>query len=120
LSQCALCQATSFSCNFSKASAWASTRAVCCATHEYTPYGIAISLVAAAQVNEMNCKMKGQISLALAKVKRLGVPIDLDDKEDYSAVLFQATQIMAAARKEGSTSWCKARSANMDAFLRSD
>jgi hypothetical protein len=87
---------------------------------EYTPYGIAISLVAAAQVNEMNCKMKGQISLALAKVKRLGVPIDLDDKEDYSAVLFQATQIMAAARKEGSTSWCKARSANMDAFLRSD
>jgi hypothetical protein len=74
----------------------------------------------AIQVNEMNCKMKGQISLALAKVKRLGVPIDLDDKEDYSAVLFQATQIMAAMRKEGSTSWCKARSANMDAFLRSD
>ena len=89
-------------------------------THEYTPYGLAISLVAAAQVNEMNCNMKGQISLALAKVKRLGVPIDLDDKEDFSAVLFQATQILAAMRKEGSTSWCKARSADMDAFLKSD
>ncbi|WFU52273.1 hypothetical protein QA639_21430 [Bradyrhizobium pachyrhizi] len=89
-------------------------------THEYTPYGIAISLVAAAQVNEMSCKMKGQISLALAKLKRRGITIDLNDKEDFADVLFQATQIMTEVRKEGAASWCKARSAKMDEFLRSD
>lgn len=89
-------------------------------THEYTPYGIAIVLVAAAQVNEMNCSMKGQISLALAKVARMGLPIDLNDKEDYSAVVFQSTQMLIEARKIGSTEWCKAKSANIDAMLRAD
>ncbi|WP_157787981.1 hypothetical protein [Bradyrhizobium elkanii] len=89
-------------------------------THEYTPYGVAISLIAAAQVNEMRCNKKGQIDLALAKVKRLGIPVDLNDKEDFASVLFQASQIMTAMQKEGAAAWCKARSAKMDEFLRSD
>ena len=88
-------------------------------THEYTPYGVAIVLIATAQASEMNCNTAGQISLALAKAKRMGIAIDLNDKEDYSAVVFQATQIISAARKEGIASWCKAKASTMDTFLRS-
>jgi hypothetical protein len=73
-------------------------------THEYTPYGLAIAIIAGAQVSEMRCNRKGQMDLAVAKVQRLGITIDLNEKEDYAAVLFQATQIMTNLQKEGATS----------------
>jgi hypothetical protein len=47
---------------------------------EYTPYGIAIAMIASAQ---MRCGKKGQIDLAIAKARNAGVPIDVNDKEDY-------------------------------------
>lgn len=87
-------------------------------THEYTPYGVAIALIAAAQINEMSCHKEGQMALALAKVNRMGMEIDLNTKEDYSAVLFQAQRIMEKAKKEGEAKWCAARSDQMDQFLR--
>jgi hypothetical protein len=86
--------------------------------HEYTTYGIATVLIASAQVSEMRCKTKGQITLALAKAKRLGAPIDLNDKGDYAAVLFQATRLLSQLQKDGVAVWCKTKSANLDQFLR--
>ncbi|MGA9090690.1 MAG: hypothetical protein WB420_16465, partial [Bradyrhizobium sp.] len=59
-------------------------------TGEYTAYGLAISLIASAEVSEIHCGLKGQIAAALDKAGRLGTPIDLDDKENYSAVVFMA------------------------------
>jgi hypothetical protein len=78
-------------------------------THEYTPYGLVITMVAGAQVSEMKCNQKGQIDLAIAKAGRLGVPINVNDKEDFSAVLFQATEIMTQAKKQGLSAWCNAK-----------
>ena len=86
-------------------------------THDYTPYGLAIAMVAGAQVNEMRCNKKGQIDLAIAKAQRMGVPIDVNDKEDFAAVLFQATEIMAQVKSEGTTVWCK-RSAALERILK--
>jgi hypothetical protein len=57
---------------------------------EKTPYGLSIAMIAGAQVSEMRCNKKGQIDLAIAKAQRLGVPIDVNDKEDFAAVLLQA------------------------------
>jgi hypothetical protein len=57
------------------------------------------------------------MDLAIAKARRLGVPIDVNDKEDYAAVLFQATEIMTRAKKEGVTAWCK-KSAGLEQFLK--
>jgi hypothetical protein len=55
----------------------------------HTPYGLAIAMIAGAQVSDMHCNKKGQIDLAIAKAQRLGVPIDVNDKEDFAAVLFK-------------------------------
>jgi hypothetical protein len=87
-------------------------------THDYTPYGLAIAMVAGAQVNEMRCNKKGQIDLAIAKAQRLGVPIDVNDKEDFAYVLFQATDILKRLNKEGVTSWCKKHSALIEQLLK--
>jgi hypothetical protein len=87
-------------------------------THEYTPYGYAITVVAAAQVREMRCDKKGLIDLAIAKALRSGVSIDLNDKEDFSAVLFQVTEILTGHLKDdGVIIWCK-NSAVLDQFLK--
>jgi hypothetical protein len=85
-------------------------------THEYTPYGLVISMVAGAMVSEMNCNKKGQIDLAIAKAQRLGVPIDVNDKEDYASILFFATDIKSRLQKEGAASWCK--SAGLEKLLK--
>jgi hypothetical protein len=87
-------------------------------TNELTPYGLAIVLIASAQVSEMRCGTKGQMDLAFAKARSFGVQIDADDKEDYSAILFQATEILADLKKNGAASWCKAKAANLDQLLR--
>ncbi len=86
-------------------------------THEYTPYGLAIAMIASAQVSEMRCNKKGQIDLAVAKAQRMGVPIDINDKEDFASVLFIATDIMTQLKKEGVTSWCK-KSADLEKLLK--
>lgn len=62
-------------------------------TGKYTAYGLAISLIASAEVSEIHCGLKGQIAAALNKAGRLGTPIDLDDKENYSAVVFTQRSI---------------------------
>jgi hypothetical protein len=86
-------------------------------THELTPYGVVISMIAGAQVGEMSCNRKGQISLAVAKAQRLGVPIDINGKEDYAAIVFRASQILTQARKEGVASCCK-KSEGLEQFLK--
>jgi hypothetical protein len=86
-------------------------------THEYTPYGVAIAMIASAQVSEMRCGTIGQINLAIAKAQRLGIPIDLNDKQDFAAVLFEATHVMARLQKDGITAWCN-KAAELESFLR--
>ena len=90
-------------------------------TKEYTPYGVAVSLIAAAQISELSCHKKDQVALALAKVNRAGVAIDLNNKEDYAFVLFQAERIVEKAMTEGEsqTKWCLAKSDQLDQLLRS-
>jgi hypothetical protein len=82
-------------------------------TGEYTPRGVVASLIASAQVVEMRCGHKNQITAALAKAKRLGVPFDLNDKQDYSAVVFLATQILTRLGKDGVEPWCKDKAPNV-------
>jgi hypothetical protein len=84
---------------------------------EYTPRGVVASLIASAQVVEMRCGYKNQITAALAKAKRLGVPFDLNEKQDYSAVVFLATQILTRLGKDGVGPWCKEKAPNVVKFL---
>jgi hypothetical protein len=86
-------------------------------TGEYTAYGLAISLIASAEVSEIHCGLKGQIAAALNKAGRLGTPIDLDDKENYSAVVFMASQMMGNIKKAGVAAWCKDKAPNLVRFL---
>jgi hypothetical protein len=86
-------------------------------TGEYTQYGVVASLIAGAQVTEMRCGMKGQITAALAKANRLGVPFDLNQKEDYSAVVFLATQMITRIGSEGFTVWCRDNAPNFAKLL---
>ena len=44
-------------------------------------------MIAGAQVMEMQCGYKDQIAAALAKADRLGMPFDLNRKENYSDVV---------------------------------
>jgi hypothetical protein len=53
-------------------------------THEFTNRGVVVFLVAAAQVSEMRCGLKGQIAKALG-----------------------AAEIMGTAKKTGWDQWCK-------------
>ena len=56
----------------------------------------------------MRCGLKGQITAALAKAERMGVPFDLNVKEDYSDVLFLTTELLSGLKKnDGVTTWCK-------------
>jgi hypothetical protein len=87
-------------------------------THEYTPYGLAVSVIAGAQVSDMKCATKGQTDLALAKANRSGVSIDLADKEDFSAVLFQASKILNRLEVDGASAWCAANAAKLEQYLK--
>jgi hypothetical protein len=86
-------------------------------TGEYTQYGVVASLIAGAQVTEMRCGMKGQITAALAKANRLGVPFDLNQKDDYYAVVFLATQMMTRIGADGFTVWCRDNAPNFVKML---
>jgi hypothetical protein len=88
-------------------------------TNEYTPYGLSIAMIAAAQVSEMKCNKKGQIDLAIAKAARLGVPIDVNDKEDYSAILLFATDVLGRAKKQGLPAWCNDNAAKIEQIIKS-
>ena len=77
-------------------------------TGEYTPRGLIACVIASAQVSEMQCGKKGMISAALAKANRMGVPFDLNAKEDYSDVLFLGAELITMLRKENNIAgWCK-------------
>ena len=72
----------------------------------WTEYGIAISLVAAAQVSEMRCGKKDWISAAITKVGQMGIKIDVNDKYDYASIVGQASDILSKAQSTGITRWC--------------
>lgn len=77
-------------------------------TGQYTPRGLVAWTIASAEVSEMQCGMKGLITAALAKAARMGVPFDLNDKEDYSDVLFLGTELITKLKKENNVAaWCK-------------
>jgi hypothetical protein len=87
-------------------------------THEATPRGVIASMIAGAQVMEMRCGMKGQITAALGKANRLGMPFDLNRKEDYSDVVFLASQMLDRIGADGFAAWCKDKAPNVAKFLR--
>jgi len=76
-------------------------------TNELTHRGLIATTIAAAQVSEMRCGLKGQIAAALHLADTLNTPFDLNDKNDFSDVLFFATNIMGSAKKSGWDKWCK-------------
>jgi hypothetical protein len=86
-------------------------------TGEYTPHGVVASMIAGAQVTEMRCGMKGQITAALAKARRLGVPFDLNQKEDYSDVVFLASQLLTRIGGDGVAAWCRDKAPDLAKFL---
>jgi hypothetical protein len=75
-------------------------------THQLTDRGAVVSMVAIAQVAEMNCGLKGQIAKALTAADRMNMHLDLNDKSDFSDVLFFATEILGNAKKTGLDTWC--------------
>jgi hypothetical protein len=76
-------------------------------THEWTDRGIVANLIAAAEVSELRCGLKGQIDAAVRVVRQAGKQFDLNDKSDFSDVTFLATEIMTKAKKDGFEKWCK-------------
>jgi hypothetical protein len=74
---------------------------------EYTNRGIAIATVAGAQVAEMRCGERGWIAAAIQKFDRMGLHVDVNDKEDYSNILFAASDILKKVDKIGASKWCK-------------
>jgi hypothetical protein len=76
-------------------------------TKLWTERGLIANTIAAAQVSEMRCGLKGQIAAALRKADQANMHFDLNDKSDFSDVLFLATNIMGSAEKSGWDRWCK-------------
>ena len=74
---------------------------------EYTGRAIAIAAVAGAQVVEMRCGVKGWIAATIKKFDKLGVHVDLNEKQDYSDTIYFATGIIKKADKIGASQWCK-------------
>jgi hypothetical protein len=74
---------------------------------EYTNRGVAIATIAAAQVAEMRCGAKGWIIAAIQKFDKMGLHVNVNDKEDYSSILFFASDILKKADKIGASKWCK-------------
>jgi hypothetical protein len=76
-------------------------------THELMPRGLMIQLIALAQVVEMKCNTKGQITAALAKAGKAGIIINLNDKVDFADELFMASRIVEEVNKTGADKWCE-------------
>jgi hypothetical protein len=76
-------------------------------TNEWTDRGIVANLIAAAEVSELRCGLKGQIDAAMRAVRAAGRNFDLNDKNDFSDVTFLATEIMTKAKVGGFETWCK-------------
>ena len=74
---------------------------------EYTNRGIAIATIAGAQVAEMRCGDRGWIAAAIQKFDRMGLHVDVNDKEDYSNIVFFASEILKKVEKLGASKWCK-------------
>ena len=86
-------------------------------TGEYTLRALVAMVIASAQVVEMRCGYKNQITAALAKANRLGMPFDLNKKEDYADVVFLASHILTELGKDGVGPWCKDKAQNVVKFL---
>lgn len=76
-------------------------------TNRLTKRGITASIIAAAQVSEMQCGLKGQIAGALRKADQEGMHFDLKDKADYADVGSFATSIMNNTKKDDFAKWCQ-------------
>jgi len=81
---------------------------------QWTHRGIGISLVAAAQVMEMRCGLKGQMDAAIAKDASLGIVVDPNEKQDHSDIILVATAILKKADAEGAAVWCEEMAAFPD------
>jgi hypothetical protein len=88
-------------------------------TGKWTDRGLIANTIAAAQVSEMRCGLKGQISAALRKVDEANMHFDLNDKVDFSDVLFVATNLMGSVEKSGWDAWCKKYRAGFSKFMNS-
>ena len=86
-------------------------------TKELTHRGLAIQFVAAAQVLEMRCGLKGEISTAIANVAEMGVVVDPNEKEDYSDIVFMATNVLTQVDRMGASVWCKNQGQKLAQFL---
>jgi hypothetical protein len=73
-----------------------------------TNRALAIATVATAQVIEMRCQRTGWIAATIKKFDGMGVHVDVNEKQDYAAILYFATNILEKADKVGSLRWCKA------------
>ena len=76
-------------------------------TNQLTKRGITATLIAAAQLSEKQCGLKGQIAGALRKADQEGVHFDLNDKVDSADVGTFATSITNNASKDGFAKWCQ-------------
>ena len=76
-------------------------------TNQLTKRGITASLIAAAQLSEKQCGLKGQIACALRKADQEGVHFDLNDKVDSADVATFVTRITNNTSKDGIAKWCQ-------------
>jgi len=76
-------------------------------TNLLTKRGITASLIAAAQLSEKQCGLKGQIAGALRKADQEGVHFDLNDKVDSADVGTFTTSITNNTSKDGFAKWCQ-------------
>jgi hypothetical protein len=68
-------------------------------TGKWTDRGLVASAIAAAQVSEMRCGLKRQISAALRTADKTNMHFDLNDKVDFSDVIFPASNLMESVKK---------------------
>ncbi|WLA39483.1 hypothetical protein QNJ95_42710 [Bradyrhizobium elkanii] len=76
-------------------------------THQLTDRGAIALMIGGAEVSELRCGLKGQISAAIRKADRLGLHFDLNNKVDFSDVLFFATNITSGVKQDGWGAWCQ-------------
>lgn len=90
-------------------------------TGKWTNRGLIANTIAAAQVSEMRCGLKGQITAALRKADAVNMHFDLNDKVDFSDVLFLASSLIGSVNKSGSgwDAWCKKYRTNFPKLLNS-
>lgn len=76
-------------------------------TAKWTDRGVIANTIATAQVTEMRCGLRGQITAALRKADEVNMHFDLNNQIDASDVIVVGTNILARVGKSGWDAWCK-------------